>query len=76
MVRKLFGQSDKRYNEEYWERLERNWRRQKGGQVRGKKTIEMIKEEEEIKQEELGLRKWIEEDNNEMGNLWDLYNKL
>jgi len=36
----------------------------------------MIKEEEEIKQEELGLRKWIEEDNNEMGNLWDLYNKL
>ena len=26
MARKLFGWSDKRYNEEYWARLERNWR--------------------------------------------------
>jgi len=25
-VRKLFGWSDKRYNEEYWRRLERNWK--------------------------------------------------
>jgi len=25
-ARKLFGWSDKRYNEEYWARLERNWR--------------------------------------------------
>ena len=25
-VRKLFGWSDKRYDEEYWARLERNWR--------------------------------------------------
>jgi len=25
-VRKLFGWSDKRYNEEYWARLEGNWR--------------------------------------------------
>jgi len=24
MARKLFGWSDKRYNQEYWERLERN----------------------------------------------------
>jgi len=27
MARKLFGWSDKRYDEEYWARLERNWRR-------------------------------------------------
>jgi len=27
MVRKLFGWSDKKYNQEYWGRLERNWRR-------------------------------------------------
>jgi len=27
MAKKLFGWSDKRYNEEYWGRLERNWRR-------------------------------------------------
>jgi len=25
-ARKLFGWSDKRYNQEYWGRLERNWR--------------------------------------------------
>ena len=25
-ARKLFGWSDKRYDEEYWTRLERNWR--------------------------------------------------
>jgi len=31
MVRKLFGWMDKRYDEEYWTRLERNWRRWKGG---------------------------------------------
>jgi len=30
MVRKLFGWMDKRYDEEYWTRLERNWRRWKG----------------------------------------------
>jgi len=27
MARKLFGWSDKRYDEEYWGKLERNWRR-------------------------------------------------
>jgi len=26
IARKLFGWSDKRYNQEYWGRLERNWR--------------------------------------------------
>jgi len=28
-ARKLFGWSDKSYNQEYWGRLERNWRRWK-----------------------------------------------
>ena len=28
-ARKLFGWSDKRYDKEYWGRLERNWKRQK-----------------------------------------------
>ena len=31
-VKKLFGQTDKRYDQEYWERLERNWNRWKGSQ--------------------------------------------
>jgi len=26
MARKLFGWLDKQYNQEYWERLERNWK--------------------------------------------------
>ena len=32
IAKKLFGQTDKRYNQEYWGRLERNWNRQKGSQ--------------------------------------------
>jgi len=27
MARKLFGWSDKQYDQEYWERLERNWKK-------------------------------------------------
>jgi len=34
-ARKLFGWSDKRYDEEYWAKLERNWRRWKGRRMRG-----------------------------------------
>jgi len=48
---------DKRYDEEYWARLERNWRRWKGERKKGRRTIETIKEEEEkIKQENSGIR--------------------
>ena len=31
-AKKLFGQMNKRYDQEYWERLERNWNRWKGSQ--------------------------------------------
>ena len=72
MARKLFGQLDKRYNEEYWARLERNWRRWKEGRTRGRRTIEIIKEEED----KLGVREWTEEDNEEMGNMVDPYYEL
>ena len=34
-ARKLSGWSDKRYDEEYWAKLERNWRRWKGRRMRG-----------------------------------------
>jgi len=30
MTRKLFGWLDKRYDQEYWGRLERNWKQWKG----------------------------------------------
>ena len=38
------------------------------------KTIE--KKEEEIDQENLRLKKWTEDDDNEMGNIRDPYNEL
>jgi len=39
--------------------------------------METIKEEEEeIRQENLGLREWTEEDNDEMGNICDPYDEL
>ena len=73
----MFGWLDKRYDEEYWARLERNWRRWKEGKTRGQRTIETIKEEEEeIKQESSGIKEWTEEDNKEMGNMVDLYYEL
>ena len=76
-ARKLFGWTDKRYDEEYWARLERNWRRQKGRREREQRTMEMIKEEEEeIKQKNLGINKWTEEEDDEIGNMVDPYNKL
>ena len=31
-AKKLFGQTDKRYNEEYQRRLDKNWKRWKGSQ--------------------------------------------
>jgi len=32
IAKKLFGWTDKRYNQKYWGRLERNWNRWKGSQ--------------------------------------------
>ena len=81
MAKKLFGQMDKRYNQEYWGRLERNWNRWKGSQWKksqlGKRRtmLEIIKEEKEIKQGNLRIREQTDEDD-EMGNIADLYYKL
>jgi len=36
----------------------------------------MIREKEEIKQENSGIREWTEDDNDEMGNMVDLHYKL
>jgi len=52
-ARKLFGWSDKRYNQEYWGRLERNWRWWKGKQSG---EMETITEEKEIGKESSGVR--------------------
>jgi len=76
-ARKLFGWMDKRYDKEYWARLKRNWRQWKGGRKKGQRTMKTIKEEEEeIEQENSGIREWTEEDDDEIGNMVDLYYKL
>ena len=56
MARKLFGWSDKQYNQEYWGRLKRNWRQWKEKQARERK-MEMIEKEEEIEKEKSGVKK-------------------
>ena len=76
-ARKLFGWSDKRYDKEYWGGLERNWRQWKGGRKKGQRTMEIIKEEEEeIEQENSGLKEQTEEEDDEMGNICNPYYEL
>ena len=55
MIRKLFGWSNERYDQEYQGRLERNWRQWKGRQSRERK-METITKEKEIKEENSGIR--------------------
>jgi len=75
-ARKLFRWSNKRYDQEYWGRLERNWRQWKGRRMERRKRLEMVREEEEeIKQEDSGLREWSENDD-KMGNMVDPYYEL
>ena len=56
MAKKLFRWSDKRYNKEYWRRLEQNWKQWKEGQTRGKRILEMIQEKEESEQKRGEIR--------------------
>jgi len=73
----LFRWSDKRYDQEYWGRLERNWRQWKGKKPVRKGTMKTIlEEEEEVEEEKSGVREWTEEDEDEMGNMVDPYYEL
>jgi len=56
IARALYGWSDKQYNQEYWGRLERNWRRWKSKRPTRREAIKTILEEEEIEGENLGVR--------------------
>ena len=71
MAKKLYGWSDKRDDQEYWGRMEKNWRQWKGKKPIKRKTIKTILEEKEIKEEKSGVREWTEEDNDDMGNMVD-----
>jgi len=77
IARKLFGWIDKRYNEEYWGRLQRNWRQWKKKQGDRRRMLEIIQEkEEETEQKELEIKEWTKEDEDKMGNIVDPYYKL
>jgi len=68
----LYGWLDRRYDQEYWGRLERNWRRWKGKRPARRETMKTIPEEEE----KSGVREWTEEDEDEIGNMVDPYYEL
>ena len=68
----LYGWDDKKFDEEYWGRLERNWKKQKGKEKERLERIDKEVEEEEI--EEGRIEEWDEED--EMGKMGDIYEKL
>jgi len=77
MAKMLYGWSDKRYDQEYWGRLERNWRRWKGKKPVRRGTMKTIlKEEKETEKEKSGIREWVEEDEDKMGNMVDPYYEL
>jgi len=72
----LYEWSDKRYDQEYWRRLERNWRRWKGKKPVKRGTMKTILEEEETEKEKSGVREWTEEDEDEIGNMVDPHYEL
>jgi len=56
MAKTLYGWSDKQYDQEYWGRMERNWRRWKGKKPARRETMKMIlEEEEEVEEEKSGV---------------------
>jgi len=71
----LYGWLDKRYDQEYWGRLERNWRRWKGRRPARREAMKTIPEEE-VKEEKLGVREWMEEDEDKIDDMVDLYYEL
>jgi len=65
----LYGWDNKRFDEEYWGRLERNWNKWKR---KGKERIDEEEEEEEI--EGARIKEWDNED--EIGRMGDPYDEL
>jgi len=76
MAKMLYRWSDKQYDQEYWGRLERNWRRWKGRRPVRREVMKTILEEEEVEEEKSGVREWTEEDEDRMGDMVDPYYEL
>ena len=73
-ARRLFGWSDGEYNRQYWQRLERNWRRWKNIKLEGGVKRRLTAVREVVEEEGKKIEDWIEED--EMGQMGDASNKL
>jgi len=56
--------------------LERNWRRWKSRKPVKRETMKTIPEEEETEEEKSGVREWMEEDEDKIGDMVDPYYKL
>jgi len=54
-AKKLYGWSDKRYDQEYWRRMEKNWRQWKGKKPMRRETMKTILEDKEIEEEKSGI---------------------
>jgi len=77
----LYRWDNRKFDREYWGRLERNWRQWRSERAKGEKTLETIQEKDKEEKEKnewefegARIEKWDKE--NKMGNLQDLYNKL
>ena len=59
MAKTLYRQDNKRFDQEYQGRLERNWRCWKEEQQKERKILKIIQEKEEQEQEMVGPRCYI-----------------
>ena len=73
-ARRLFGWSDEEYDKQYWQRLERNWRRWKQVKPAGRTKRRLTMVHEVVEEEREKIEEWNEED--EMGNVGDPMEEL
>ena len=52
-AKKLYEQNDKRYDRKYWERLERNWRKQKRTRLLRQRKIRKEREKKEYQEKKI-----------------------
>ena len=73
-ARRLFRWSDGEYDHQYWQRLEKNWRRWKNVKLAGKVKERLTAVCKVVEEEGGKIKEWNKED--EMGQMEDASNKL
>ena len=74
MARRLFGWLDREYDRQYWQRLERNWRRWKNIKVAEKVKGRLTAVHEVVEEEGRKIKEWIKEE--EIEQMGDTSNEL